>query len=66
MVVLCLRLVTPVATAVFDAHVSPYQAGFASVLGGGAFVNLEALDASVPMVSNNVPVGTGEDHNEEV
>ena len=41
--------VTPTATTPLDAHVLPYQAGFAPVLGEAAFVNLEAIDASVPM-----------------
>ena len=41
---------TPVSTMPVDLHALPYQAGFAPAIGAdGAFVNLEAIDASVPM-----------------
>ena len=40
----------PVSSVPMDLHALPYQAGFAPAIGAdGAFVNLEAIDAGVPM-----------------
>ncbi len=60
--------VTPAATTPLDAHVLPYQAGFAPVLGEAAFANLEAIDARAyaPRCEVNIPLGPSEIDNEEI
>ena len=49
---------------VMHHNVLPYQRGFAPVLGTAAFVNLEAIDAKIPITAQHevdLPLGPGQD-----